>query len=319
MIVEAINWNSVVDPIDSEVWTKLVQNFWVDTRIAFSNDIKTWASLTDAERETTTKVFAGLTLLDTIQSQVGAVTLLKDARTAHEAAVLTNIAFMESIHAKTYSSIFSTLLSSDEIEEAFRWAADNEFLQKKAKIVLEAYNGDDPEKRKILSVLLESFLFYSGFFMPFWWSSKAKLTNTADAVRLILRDEAIHGYYIGQKFQQSMKEHDLFSASNQKELEDFTYAILDDLYANEIKYAAELYDPIGLTEYVKPFVRYQGNKALQNLGMNPRWSAAETEVHPAILASLSSSGGENHDFFSGAGSTYQLAKEEETVDDDWDF
>ncbi len=30
-----------------------------------------------------------------------------------------------------------------------------------------------------------------------YWSSRGKLTNTADLIRLIIRDEAVHGYYIG--------------------------------------------------------------------------------------------------------------------------
>ena len=33
--------------------------------------------------------------------------------------MLTNIAFMESVHARSYSSIFSTLISTAEIDEAF--------------------------------------------------------------------------------------------------------------------------------------------------------------------------------------------------------
>ena len=49
------------------------------------------------------RVFTGLTLLDTIQGTVGAVSLIPDAITPHEEAVYTNIAFMESVHAKSYS------------------------------------------------------------------------------------------------------------------------------------------------------------------------------------------------------------------------
>ena len=67
------------------------------------------------------------------------------------------------------------------------------------------YRGDDPLKRKVASTLLESFLFYSGFYLPMYWSSRAKLTNTGDLIRLIIRDEAIHGYYIGYKFQKGME------------------------------------------------------------------------------------------------------------------
>ena len=39
----------------------------------------------------------------------------------------------------------------------------------------------------------------------------------------------------------------------------------------------------------------------------------------AILAALSPNADENHDFFSGSGSSYVMGKAEETDDDDWDF
>ena len=45
------------------------------------------------------------------------------------------------------------------------WSENNEFLQKKAEIVLDYYEGDNPYKRKVASTLLESFLFYSGFYL----------------------------------------------------------------------------------------------------------------------------------------------------------
>lgn len=31
------------------------------------------------------------------------------------------------------------------------------------------------------------------------------MTNTADLIRLIIRDEAVHGYYIGYKFQKGLE------------------------------------------------------------------------------------------------------------------
>jgi ribonucleoside-diphosphate reductase beta chain len=112
---------------------------------------------------------------------------------------------MESVHAKSYSSIFSTLCATTDIDDAFRWSEENVNLQRKAEIVLNYYHGDNPLKRKVASTLLESFLFYSGFYLPMYWSSRAKLTNTADLIRLIIRDEAVHGYYVGYKFQKGME------------------------------------------------------------------------------------------------------------------
>jgi ribonucleoside-diphosphate reductase beta chain len=262
------------------------------------------------------RVFTGLTMLDTIQGTVGAMSLMPDARTQHEEAVITNIAFMESVHAKSYSSVFSTLTSTQEIEDAFRWSEDNPYLQKKAEIVLSYYNGDDPLKRKIASTLLESFLFYSGFYWPMYLSSRAKLTNTADLIRLIIRDEAVHGYYIGYKFQLAYNE---LSESEQKEISDYAYNLLMELYENEVKYTRDLYDEVGLTEDVKKFLHYNANKALMNLGFDPLFPKEVSDVSPAILAALSPNADENHDFFSGSGSSYVIGKHESTTDDDWDF
>ncbi len=314
--VKAVNWNTVPDEKDSEVWDRLTGNFWLPEKVPVSNDIPSWKTLTEKEQETTMRVFTGLTLLDTIQGTVGAVSLLPDAVTPHEEAVLTNIAFMESVHAKSYSNIFMTLASTPMINDAFRWSEENENLQRKAKIVMSYYQGDDPLKKKVASTLLESFLFYSGFFLPMHFSSRAKLTNTADIIRLIIRDEAVHGYYIGYKFQQGYKQ---LSSEGQEEMKGYAFDLLYDLYENEIDYTEDLYDELGWTEDVKRFLRYNANKALNNLGFEGLFPADETRVSPAILSSLSPNADENHDFFSGSGSSYVIGKAEETTDDDWDF
>ena len=316
MITRPINWNKIEDPVDLEVWNRLTANFWLPEKVPISNDIQSWGTLRDDEKTLTMRVFTGLTMLDTIQGTVGAMSLMPDARTQHEEAVITNIAFMESVHAKSYSSVFSTLCSTQDIDEAFRWSEDNPFLQKKAEIVLKYYRGEDPLKRKAASTLLESFLFYSGFYLPMYWSSRAKLTNTADLIRLIIRDEAVHGYYIGYKFQQAFNEE---SPERQEEIKTYTYDLLMELYDNEIKYTADLYDGIGLTEDVKKFLHYNANKALMNLGFDALFSKDTTDVNPAILSALSPNADENHDFFSGSGSSYVIGKQESTEDEDWDF
>ncbi|MDE0547056.1 class 1b ribonucleoside-diphosphate reductase subunit beta [Microbacterium sp. C7(2022)] len=314
--VQAINWNRIQDDKDLEVWNRLVNNFWLPEKVPLSNDIQSWNTLTPEEQTLTMRVFTGLTLLDTIQGTVGAVSLIPDALTPHEEAVYTNIAFMESVHAKSYSSIFSTLCSTKEIDEAFRWSIENPNLQKKAQIVMEYYRGDEPLKRKVASTLLESFLFYSGFYLPMHWSSRAKLTNTADLIRLIIRDEAVHGYYIGYKFQRGLEKA---TQAERDDIKDYTFSLLYELYDNEVQYTQDLYDSVGLTEDVKKFLHYNANKALMNLGYEAMFPASVTDVNPAILSALSPNADENHDFFSGSGSSYVIGKAEATEDDDWDF
>ena len=314
--IPAINWNKIEDEKDLEVWNRLTGNFWLPEKVPLSNDVSSWASLTPEEQQLTIRVFTGLTLLDTMQNFVGAISLLPDAITPHEEAVLTNIAFMEAVHARSYSSIFSTLCLTKDVDEAYRWSEENAFLQKKAALVLDYYNGSDALKRKIASVFLESFLFYSGFYLPMYWSSRAKLTNTADLIRLIIRDEAVHGYYIGYKFQIGFNK---LPQSKQNEIRDFTYTLLMELYDIETKYTGQLYDGVNLSEEVKVFLHYNANKALMNLGFEPLFPPDICKVNPAILSALSPNADENHDFFSGSGSSYVIGKAVATEDADWDF
>lgn len=315
-ISKAINWNKIQDDKDLEVWNRLTSNFWLPEKVPLSNDIPSWATLSPKEKQLTIRVFTGLTLLDTVQNIIGAPTLMKDAVTPHEEAVYSNICFMEAVHARSYSSIFSTLCATSDVDEAYRWSEENVALQNKAAIVLSYYNGEDPLMKKVASVFLESFLFYSGFYLPMYWSSRAKLTNTADLIRLIIRDEAVHGYYIGYKFQQALKKE---SEERQRQIKAQAFDLIQDLYDNEVRYTEELYDGVGWSEDVKKFLHYNANKALMNLGYEPLFPASMADVNPAILSALSPNADENHDFFSGSGSSYVIGKAINTEDEDWDF
>ena len=126
----------------------------------------------------------------------------------------------------------------------------------------------------------------------------------------------MHGYYIGYKYQKGLEKE---NAARREELKEYTFGLLLDLYDNEEDYTEALYDPLGLTEDVKAFLRYNANKALMNLGYEGLFPKDQTAVNPAILSALSPNADENHDFFSGSGSSYVMGKAENTEDEDWDF
>ncbi len=262
----AINWNDIEDRIDKATWEKLTEQFWLDTRIPLSNDLDDWRKMTDGEHYLVGHVFGGLTLLDTLQSQDGMSSLKAAVRTQHEEAVLNNIEFMESVHAKSYSSIFETLNSPAEIEEIFNWTGSDDYLQFKAQRINNIYQTGTDLQKKIASVFLETFLFYSGFYTPLYYLGHNKLNNVAEIIKLILRDESVHGTYIGYKFQLGFNE---LPETEQDKLKMWMYDLLMELYANEEKYTHELYDGVGWTESVLTFIRYNANKALMNLGQDP--------------------------------------------------
>lgn len=309
----AINWNELEDQIDKATWDKLTEQFWLDTRIPLSNDLADWRKMSPQDKLVVEHVFGGLTLLDTLQSQDGMASLMKNVRTQHERAVLNNIQFMESVHAKSYSSIFSTLNTPKEIEEIFAWTHHDQYLQYKAQKIDEIYLQGTSLQKKVASVFLETFLFYSGFYTPLYWLGHNKLANVGEIIKLILRDESVHGTYIGYKFQLGFNE---LSTEKQAELKSWIYDLLYDLYENEEKYTHELYDQVGWAEKVLVFLRYNANKALMNLGLEPLFPDTADDVDPVVMNGISTSTA-NHDFFSQVGNGYLLGDVEPMNDADY--
>lgn len=320
---KAINWNQLEDAIDKATWEKLTEQFWLDTRIPLSNDLGDWRKMTEAEHTLVGHVFGGLTLLDTLQSEEGINSLRKSITTQHEEAVLNNIQFMESVHAKSYSSIFSTLNTKDEIDKIFEWTNKNEYLQKKAKLINQIYQEQsDPGlklyyslKKKIASVFLESFLFYSGFYTPLYYLGNNKLSNVAEIIKLIIRDESVHGTYIGYKFQ---VEYQKLRTAEQSNLLSWAYDLLYLLYDNEVAYTESLYADTDWVDDVKVFLRYNANKALMNLGFEPLFPDTANDVNPIVMNGISTSTA-NHDFFSQVGNGYLLGQLEVMKDDDYKY
>lgn len=162
----------------------------------------------------------------------------------------------------------------------------------------------------VASVFLESYLFYSGFFYPLYLAGQGKLTASGEIINLIIRDESIHGVFVGILAQQLFVE---LSAEDQQEVQKETQELLMELYEIEMAYTEEIYTSIGLVEDVNRFVRYNANKGLMNLGLEPKFE--EEEINPIVLNGLRTDT-KNHDFFSVKGNGYVKATNVEKLSDD---
>lgn len=184
----------------SKVWDRLTGNFWLPEKIPLSNDDSVVEHV-EAARAADDHASSPASPCWILSREPWVLCRSSPMRSHRTRRPFTQILRLWSrcTRSRTRRSLHAHL--HQEIDETFRWSEENEFLQTKAKIILDYYRGDDPEKRKVASTMLESFLFYSGFYAPMYWSAHAKLTNTADLIRLIIRDEAVHGYYIGYKYQ----------------------------------------------------------------------------------------------------------------------
>jgi ribonucleoside-diphosphate reductase beta chain len=187
---EAVNWNRPTSELADVFWKQQTKQYWLETEVPVSKDILKWKSF--EHQDIYKKVLGGLTLLDTLQTNTGMNEISKHIDDLQEKAVLTLFGAMEAIHARSYSFIFTTLCSNQEIDEVFEWVKENKQLQYKATKINEQYKGiTDKEtlwKAMYSSVLLESFLFYSGFFYPLYLAGQGLLKNSAEVISLILRD-----------------------------------------------------------------------------------------------------------------------------------
>jgi ribonucleoside-diphosphate reductase beta chain len=314
---EAVNWNKPTSELAKVFWDQQWKQIWFPEEIAVSKDVKQWQSF--EHQDTYKKVFAGLTLLDTVQTNIGMNHIAAYATDLQEKAILTVFAAFEAIHAKSYSYIFTTLCTNTEIDELFEWVKKNEYLQYKANKIGDIYNNIEDGNSESLwkamfsSVMLESFLFYSGFFYPLYLGGQGFLRNSAEVISLILRDESIHGVAVGFFAQNLFKQ---FTKEKQNELKVWGYELLLDLYQNEVQYTDDVYAETGLSPEVKAYVRYNANKALMNVGFESMFP--EEEVNPIVMNGIRNEGS-TYDFFSQKGSTYTKAKVAPITDETFYF
>lgn len=319
MKFEAVNWNEPERDYTEMLWRQNTSQFWLDTEIPISKDLRSWEKLSDNEKHTYMRVLGGLTLLDTEQGNVGMPQIALHVKEKQKKAILIFQAAMEEIHAKSYSTIFTTVASSEMIYDTFDWVKEDRHLQYKTAKIDELYKGiKDGDaytlyQAMVASVFLESFLFYSGFFYPLFLAGQGKMVASGEIIKLIIRDESVHGVFVGLLAQEVFQQLDELEQATATE---FVYNLLDDLYENELEYTEKLYDAIGLTHEVKKYIRYNANKALMNLGMDAHYP--EEEVNPVVLNGLRTETS-THDFFSTKGNGYQKGKVESLRDEDFDF
>ena len=318
MVLTAGNWNRKDDDYSEMFILQNLKQFWLPEEISLSNDTLTWKKLTQDERDTYSKVLAGLTLLDSLQGDVGMPDIARHVSSHQKKAVFTFMGGMETaVHARSYSNIFLTLEPSKRINELFEWVKENPYLQKKGTIIKKYYDEivDNYTLAKAMSasVALETFLFYSGFYYPLYMAGQGKLVGSGEIINLIIRDESIHGVYTGLNYQELLKG---LTKEQVEGLEKFTLDLFDELLENEIGYTRYLYDQVDLSIDVIDFVKYNANKALNNLGYEVRYE--HDNPNPIVLNGLNV-GKKTHDFFSVKGDSYKKAVVVAIKDDDFYF
>jgi ribonucleoside-diphosphate reductase beta chain len=325
------NWNEQEDTYTQAFYEQNLSQFWRPEDISLQPDLNVWSILPEDIKDVYAKNLLVLTFLDTYQGNIGmpAISIAMPENSHQRKSVLNFMASMENaIHAKSYSNIFMTFLTTKEIDELFRWGENNPHIQKIMSTIVSHYETLDKAKNMnkesqeyqiklwkamSASVFLETWLFYSGFYYPLYFYGQGKLMQAGEIINLIIRDESIHGLYVGIL---SQEIYNNFNEALKEELKLWLLDLVAVLYETQNELVYELYGPVNLIHDVNNFVKYNANKALMNLGFDPFFN--HENVNPIVLNGLNTET-KTHDFFSMKGTGYQKMKTESLSDDDFNF
>lgn len=316
------NWNQPEDDFTQVFFKELKSNIWHPEEFPVTSDKNTWGELQDKQQWAFSQNLQLLTFFDTYQGDLGMPVVARalPSRFHQRKAMLGMMGFEEtSIHAKSYSGIFQTLLPDRE-KMLIKWGEESVNLQRLVGTIVEQYEKMDKYifyrdsnvmseeddlyrielwKTMVTSVFLESFLFYSGFYHPLYFYAKGMLMQSGEIINLIIRDELIHGIYVAKLAKELFAT---FSTEEKDRLAKWAKARVIEIHDMQKKVVDEIYEPIGMEDEVKSFCRYNANKAFDHLNLERVFP--EEYINPAVLNGLNTAT-KDYDFFSMKGNGYQ--------------
>lgn len=301
--LQAVNWNDPNCKFYDNIYNKQAQQFWLPTEIPVSDDKECWSNLDAKTKEAYERILAGLTLLDTNQTS-GINKVAEKSENMFIQSLLALFGGFESIHARSYSTIFQTLCTTERINELFLWVEQVGELQNKVQKIMKEYNDKDSLYMSyVASLCLEGICFYSGFFLPLYLAGQGKMIHSGEIINLILRDEKLHTIACGRFAQDLMVN---VKDSTKDHYKKKALELISEIYNLETEYTELIYGDLGLVEEVETYVQFNVNYALECLGFEPMFNIEEKDVNAIVLNGYSIET-KTHDFFSTRGNGYVVA------------
>ncbi|AUJ30780.1 MAG: ribonucleotide-diphosphate reductase subunit beta [Liquorilactobacillus hordei] len=303
---KAINWDEIEDNFDKYAWEQLTSNFWLDIRIPVTNDKESWERLLTTEKQQMSQLLASASLLACLQSEFGTPMLRGDKRTQQEEAVLNTVTFMKSVHAKSCTTVFRTLLTVQQSKEAFHFADYEPNLQKETEQLIAVFQSGTALQKKAVFILTEIGLSV-GKYYPIL--KRANLANLEQLVFNILRGSAIFCAYIGYKFRLDFSE---LENKQQEQIKRWVETFFSKLITIETAFLTandhENQDLLNLC--------YWGtNYSLNLLGMEPVYSVKKTP----FIEKLEHIFIDQNKFSQQVAAASNEVDTEDMTDDDYDF
>ena len=199
-----LNWNDIAYPQMYDLYQTLLSNFWKAQEINMQDDIKQWDSLSETEKDVFLRINTQLASLDSLQTPTMSQVMDYVTDSSFK-AVFAVISQQEAVHNESYSYILSSLVPLQEQNQRFNEAKDDPIVQKRNKLILDAYEQfrNEPTplhlfKLAVNSINLEGIYFYAGFAFFYNLARHQRMLKTSTMISYIQRDEMQHAYFISQ-------------------------------------------------------------------------------------------------------------------------
>lgn len=316
--VKSIRWNECDDPNLIEAHRVNQKNAWVTDRVNVTGDRVSWTKMTEQERLQYILTFVILSRIDAEQGLVGMDVLADNSPCPYTAAIFRYQGGMEIVHSEAYNRQLSTFISTAEESKHIDWVNDSKEVNDVIGYLIERmidveYEEDDKLVSWLLqlaySTTLESYLFYLLFYYPLYEANvKNRMTRCAEVIRLIMRDESVHGAFSGYVFKKYIKEVD---DDTKEYIRVRIGEFMSELYSRVEAMLMFVYKDEFVIEDIQRFANYNFNRTLQNLGYDGVFVGEDVEFHPSLESEMKSDIVVTHDMFSMTGKTYFMMRGEE--------
>ena len=278
-----LNWNDIAYPQMYDLYQTLLSNFWKAQEINMQDDIKQWDSLSETEKDVFLRINTQLASLDSLQTPTMSQVMDYVTDSSFK-AIFAVISQQEAVHNESYSYILSSLVPLQEQNQRFNEAKDDPIVQKRNKLILDAYEQfrNEPTpihlfKLAVNSINLEGIYFYAGFAFFYNLARRQKMLKTSTMISYIQRDEMQHAYFISQFIRILLTEN---PELNTEENVDYIYRTIGeavDLEKEWSRFILKDIEGIDLDEF-ENYVEYLANKRFRQLGLKNLYPERENPM-----------------------------------------
>lgn len=323
--VKAIEWNNCPDKTISRTHAVNQKNSWVTDRINVVGDRVSWTKMSKKDQIQFIKTFVILSRIDAEQGLIGMDELADNCPCPYTAAVYKYQGGIEIIHSESYNRQLATFISTAEEMKYIEWAKNSKEVDNVVSYLINnIINVKYEETQEVSNLLqtaystvLESYLFFLLFYYPLYEANvRNRMTRCAEVIRLILRDESVHGAFSGYKFREGYaKLSDDDKVHVTAKIEQF----MEELYGRVETMLRAIYEDEFIIADIQRFANFNFNRTLNTLGYEPVFSDDECKFHSALYKEVDEGTDVTHDIFSMVGNVYFMMKREDFKKENMDL